>query len=58
MFWLFLGSLLLVWLLYDLMIGRVYLLRAFYFNAEPVGFVLVIFLWLLVAVSCLVWPLI
>lgn len=47
-----------VWLLYDLMIGRVYLHRAFYFNAEPVGFVLVIFLWLLVAVSCLVWPLI
>ena len=50
------GILLLVWLVYDLYTGRVYLHREFSYQQEPWGYCLIMLLWLVVAVSFFIWP--
>ena len=47
-----LGAALLVWLARDLVAGEVYLHRAYYRSLEPIGYWVIILLWLAVAISC------
>ena len=50
------GSLLLIWLVYDLFSGVVYLHRAYAYQEEPWGYTLVMMLWFIVAISFFIWP--
>ncbi|MCV0424893.1 MAG: hypothetical protein K5905_05450 [Roseibium sp.] len=50
-----LGILLLIWVIYDLMTGKVWLHRAFRRTEEPKGYWVVMTLWFVVAVSCFYW---
>ncbi|MBO6509384.1 MAG: hypothetical protein JJ866_18085 [Roseibium sp.] len=50
-----LGFLLLAWVLYDLMTGKVWLHRAFERGNEPVQYWLTVLLWSAVAISCFFW---
>lgn len=50
-----LGILLLLWVAYDLVTGRVWLHRAYDRATEPAGYWATMFLWLLVALSCIFW---
>ena len=51
----FLGFLLLGWVILDLFTGTVWLHRAFRRSEEPVGYWLIMGLWLLGALSCFYW---
>ncbi|OUR93234.1 hypothetical protein A9Q81_15345 [Gammaproteobacteria bacterium 42_54_T18] len=46
------GGFLLLWVLADLLSGKVYLHRAFLRSQEPLSYWFVLALWLLVALSC------
>ncbi len=46
------GGFLILWVLADLISGKVYLHRAFLRNQEPLGYWLIVTVWLLVALSC------
>ncbi len=50
------GGLLILWLLYDLYSGKVYLHRAYLFKEEPVGYFFVMLLWFAIAASFFIWP--
>lgn len=50
-----LGVVLLLWVSYDLFTGRVWLHRAYDRATEPEGYWATMGLWLLAALSCLVW---
>ncbi|ASP34571.1 hypothetical protein [Labrenzia sp. VG12] len=50
-----LGIALLVWVLYDLVTGKVWLHRAYHRSEEPAGYWLTMGLWFLVALSCFYW---
>ncbi len=46
------GGFLLLWVLADLLSGKVYLHRAFFRSEEPLGYWSILACWLLVALSC------
>lgn len=50
-----LGLLLLAWVAYDLVSGKVWLHRAFERQTEPLQYWLTVLLWFLLAVSCFFW---
>jgi len=50
-----LGIALLVWVLYDLVTGKVWLHRAYTRAEQPAGYWLTMGLWLAVALSCFFW---
>jgi len=49
------GTLLLLWLVWDLRTGSVYLHRPFFYKTEPVAYVLINLFWALVAISFFLW---
>ena len=51
-----LGFALMLWLIYDLVMGHVYLHRDIDVESEPLSYWLVMLLWLAVAVSCFIYP--
>ena len=50
-----LGILLLIWVAYDLVAGKVWLHRAFERSVEPTRYWLTTGLWFLLALSCFAW---
>ncbi len=46
------GGVLMLWVLADLISGKVYLHRAFLRSQEPLSYWLIVTVWLLVALSC------
>lgn len=51
------GILLLLWVVFDLLKGKVWLHREFNRRDEPLAYWSTILLWLVVAVSCFFWTL-
>ncbi len=51
------GILLLLWVIWDLFSGSVWLHREFYRAQEPVAYWSTLLLWLTVAASCFFWEL-
>lgn len=52
-----LGIFLLLWVLYDLFTGQVWLHREFKRKQEPLSYWSILILWLAVALSCFYWEL-
>lgn len=50
-----LGIILLIWVIYDLFSGQVWLHRVFYRSQEPFAYWSTLLLWLIVALSCFYW---
>lgn len=51
----YLGFFLLLWAVYDLFIGKVWLHREFERSSEPFAYWSTTLLWLAVAISCFYW---
>jgi hypothetical protein len=51
-----LGFALLIWLVYDLATGEVYLHRAIQSNSEPLTYWFVMLIWGVIAMSCFAFP--
>lgn len=49
------GSVLALWVVYELYVGSAYLHRKFERNIEPTGYWLTMLVWSMVAASCFIW---